>query len=123
MGIGMFRTRRQTVTGGPDAGTGPFFAGIVTAALNPFFLIWWATVGSLLIAGFAPYGLSGLVIFTAAHWSCDLIWMSFVSILVFKTRGLWGKRFQEVIFVVCSLLLLVFGSWYLFSGFNLMTKG
>jgi threonine/homoserine/homoserine lactone efflux protein len=120
MGIGMYRTRLQNMAGGKEMGTSAFLAGILTAALNPFFLIWWATVGSLLISGFAPFGLPGLVIFTIAHWSCDLIWMSFVSLLIYKTHGLWGRRFQEGIFIVCSLLLLGFGGWYLYRGIALI---
>jgi threonine/homoserine/homoserine lactone efflux protein len=123
MGIGMFRGRSQVVDEGKEVGTSAFVAGILTAALNPFFLLWWATVGSLLISGFAPFGTPGLVIFTIAHWSCDLIWMSFVSILVYKTHGLWGRRFQEWTFIICSLLLLGFGGWYLYSGVRLLASG
>jgi len=123
MGIGMFRTRSQVVNEGKDLSTSAFVAGILTTGLNPFFLIWWATVGSLLIMGFVPFGMPGLVIFTIAHWSCDLIWMSFVSVLVYKTHGLWGRRFQEWAFIICSLLLLGFGGWYLYSGIQLLSKG
>ena len=74
----------------------------------------------MLIMKFAPFGAVGLGIFTAAHWLCDLIWLSFVAVVVYRTKGLWGLRVQEGIFVVCSLALMGFGVWFLVSGVQLI---
>jgi threonine/homoserine/homoserine lactone efflux protein len=123
MGIGMFRGRSQAISEGKDVKASTLVAGIIMTGLNPFFLIWWATAGSLLIMNFTQYGTPGLVIFSIAHWSCDLIWMSLVSIVVYKTHGFLGKHFQEWAFIICSLLLLGFGGWYLYSGVKLLTGG
>ncbi len=122
MGIGLFRSRSQAVTEGKEISTNTVVAGMITTGLNPFFLLWWATVGGMLIMNFSQFGTPGLIVFTAAHLSCDLIWLSFVSVLVYKTHGLWGKRFQEWVFIGCSLLLLGFGGWYLISGISLLFK-
>ena len=118
MGIGMFRSRTQVVESGKDLPYNAFVAGILMSALNPFFILWWATVGSLLIMKFLDFGVVGLSIFTVAHWLCDLIWLSFVSILVYKTRALWGKKFQQGAFIACSLLLVGFGVWFMVSGIH-----
>jgi len=74
----------------------------------------------MLIMKFAPFGAVGLGIFTAADWLCDLIWLSFVAVVVYRTKGLWGLRVQEGIFVVCSLALMGFGVWFLVSGVQLI---
>jgi len=116
IGIGMFRSRTQVVESGKDLPYNAFVAGILMSALNPFFILWWATVGSMLIMKFFDFGVAGLSLFTVAHWLCDLIWLSFVSILVYKTRALWGKKFQQGAFIACSLLLVGFGVWFLVSG-------
>ncbi len=120
LGIGMFRARTEVVGGGRDLPYNAVIAGIMTTALNPFFLLWWATIGSMLIMKFHEFGTTGLIAFIFAHWLCDLGWLSLVSVLVYKTQTLWGRKFQEGIFIVCSLLLVGFGGWFIISGIQQM---
>ena len=116
MGMSMFRTRKGVVQSGKDLKYGAITAGIIMSAMNPFFLLWWATVGSMLVMKFVAFGTIGLPVLVITHWTCDLVWLSLVSFLIYRTKALWGKRFQEWIFIVCSLLLVGFGIWYLVSG-------
>ena len=120
LGVNMFRARTEIVRGGKDLPYNAFVAGILTTGLNPYFLLWWATIGSMLIMRFLDFGVTGLVVFIIVHWLCDLVWYSFVSILVYRTHSLWGRRFQEGVFFACSLLLVGFGSWFLVSGLKLV---
>jgi len=120
LGIAMFRARVQLVQQGKDSPYNAFVAGILTSILNPFFLLWWATIGSMLIMNSLEFGITGFALLIPVHWSCDLVWLSFVSMLVYKTRSLWGKKFQEGLFIACSLLLVGFGGWYLVSGIQLV---
>ena len=116
LGIAMFRARAEVVRKGKDLPYNAFVAGIATSGLNPFFLLWWATIGSMLIMRFLDFGITGLVIFIIVHWSCDLVWLSFVSNVVYRTHSFWGQRFQEWLFIACSLLLVGFGTWFVVSG-------
>ncbi len=116
LGISMFRARARVVQGGRDLAYGAIVAGIMMSGLNPFFLLWWATIGSMLIMRFLVFGVVGLIVFILAHWLCDLIWLSFVSVTIYKTHSLWGRRFQEWLFASCGLLLVGFGIWFVVSG-------
>jgi threonine/homoserine/homoserine lactone efflux protein len=116
LGINMFRARKDVVSNGKDLKYGAVTAGIVMSAINPLFLLWWATVGSMLVMKFIAFGTVGLPVLIITHWTCDLVWLSFVSVLIYRTKALWGLRLQEWIFAVCSLLLVGFGVWYLISG-------
>ena len=116
LGIGMFLARFEVVQQGKDLPYSAFVAGILTSALNPFFLLWWATVGSMLITRFVEFGKVGLTSFLVVHWLCDLVWLSFVSVLIYNTRSFWGQGFQEGLFIACSLLLIGFGAWFVVSG-------
>lgn len=116
MAIGMFRSRRDVVQTGRDLKYGAVTAGIVTSAINPFFLLWWATAGSMLVMKVMQYGASGLPVFILSHWTCDLVWLSIVSFAIYRTKTLWGPKLQTGIFIICSLLLLGFGGWYIASG-------
>jgi len=116
LGIGMFRARKAVVESGKDLKYGAITAGIVMSAINPLFLLWWATVGAMLIMKITAYGTIGLPALILTHWLCDLVWLSLVSFLIYRTKALWGTKLQEWIFAVCSLLLVGFGFWYLISG-------
>jgi len=116
LGINMFRAKARVIETGKDLPYNAFTAGILTSGFNPFFLLWWATIGSLLIMKFLDFGTTGVIVFILVHWSCDLIWLSLVSVLIYRTKSLWGKKFQEGLFITCSLLLVGFGGWFMASG-------
>ncbi len=120
LGIGMFRARTKVVQEGKELPYGAVTAGIITSGLNPFFLLWWATIGSMLVMKFLDFGTTGLIAFILVHWLCDLVWLSLVSLLIYKTQKLLGRRLQEGIFIACSLLLIGFGGWFLVSGIQLV---
>ena len=120
LGINMFRTRAEVIQRGKDLPYNAFVAGILTSGFNPYFLLWWATIGNMLIMKFLDFGTMGLIIFIVVHWLCDLVWLSLVSVLVYRTRALWGLKFQEWLFIACSLLLVGFGAWFLVSGIRLV---
>ena len=120
LGISMFRARAEVAQGGKDLPCNAFTAGILTSVVNPFFFVWWATIGSMLIMKFLDFGTVGLIVFIVVHWLGDLLWLSFISILVYRTHSLWGRKFQEGLFIACSLLLIGFGGWFLISGLQLV---
>jgi len=120
LGISMFRARTEVVRKGKDLPYNAFTAGIITSAFNPFFLLWWATIGSMLIMRILDFGAIGLVVFIIVHWLCDLIWLTLISVVIYRTHSLWGLKLQEWIFIACSLLLVGFGLWFLVSGIQLV---
>jgi threonine/homoserine/homoserine lactone efflux protein len=117
MGVGLFRARRQMAREGKDTSYNAFMAGILMSGLNPFFLVWWVTVGTLLLMNFLDaVGNWGLPFFIVVHWLCDLVWLSLVSFTVYRTHSFWGERVQEWVFIVLSLALLYFGVWFIVNG-------
>ena len=117
MGVGLFRARRKLAREGKDTTYNAFVAGILMSGLNPFFLVWWVTVGSLLLMTFLDaVGTSGLILFIVVHWLCDLVWLSLVSFTVYRTHSFWGQRVQEWIFIVLSVVLFGFGGQFIVKG-------
>jgi threonine/homoserine/homoserine lactone efflux protein len=108
MGIGMLRSASQSASGAGEHARSPLMAGILLSLGNPYFLVWWATVGAALIARSFEFGVIGFILLAAAHWLCDLIWSTFLSVLSFKGGQFFGRSFQRAIFVVCGVLLLIF---------------
>ncbi len=122
LGISMFRARAEVVQKGKDLPYNAFIAGIFTSGFNPFFLLWWATIGSMLIMRlkFLDFGPEGITAFIGVHWLIDLVWLSLVSNIVYRTRSLWGQKLQQGLFITCSLLLVGFGAWFVVSGIQIV---
>jgi threonine/homoserine/homoserine lactone efflux protein len=119
MGVGLFRSRRELARQGKDTSYNAFTAGILMSGLNPFFLVWWVTVGSLLLVTFLKaVGTWGLPFFVIVHWLCDLVWLSIVSFTIYRTHSFWGPRVQELVFVVLSDLLAYFGGMFIVKGID-----
>ena len=120
LGVSMFRARSEVARKGKDLPYNAFTAGILTSVFNPFFLLWWATIGSMLIMRILEFGTMGLIVFTLVHWLCDLVWLTLVSNVIYRTHAFWNQRVQEWLFIACSLLLVGFGIWFLVSGIRLV---
>lgn len=120
LGIAMFKARARVVEEGRDLPYSSVMAGVMTTVLNPACYLWWAIIGSMLIMNSLEFGIIAFILLIPVHWLCDLLWLSFVSILVYRTQSLWGRKFQEGLFIACSLLLIGFGGWFLVSGIQLV---
>jgi threonine/homoserine/homoserine lactone efflux protein len=119
MGADMFRTRRKIISEGKDTRYNAFTAGILMSGLNPFFLVWWVTVGGLLLLNFLEaVGNWALPLFVLVHWVCDLVWLSFVSVAIFKTHKFWGQKIQELVFLVLGVFLAYFGGQFIVKGID-----
>lgn len=115
MGTDMIRSRRAMVEDGKDLPYGSFVGGIITTAVNPYFLLWWASVGAALIVKSIAFGLMGFVMLTVIHWLCDFGWLSGISVAIHRLHHLWGKRIHRAIFSLCGLLMIGFGLWFIGS--------
>jgi len=120
MGVSMFRARSEAARKGKDLPYNAFAAGILTSVFNPFFLVWWATIGGMLIMRIFEFGTMGLIVFMLVHWLCDLVWLTLVSNVIYRTHAFWNQRVQEWLFIAGSLLLVGFGVWFLVSGIRLV---
>ena len=110
MAIGMFRSLREREIG-PMRGVGsPLAAGVLLTLGNPYFFVWWATIGATLVLRSVEFGVWGFVALAASHWLCDFVWVYFLSALSFKGGQFFGKRFQKAVFLVCGCLLAVFAA-------------
>ncbi|MBM3142021.1 MAG: lysine transporter LysE [Chloroflexi bacterium] len=117
MGSMVLRNIRKTLGEAADLPYNSLVTGIMMTGANPYFFLWWATIGIALIATAAEFGIWGLVVFAVVHWSCDLVWEQFISMSVFRTKHLWTQKVQRIVFGVCALVLVGFGVWFCVSVF------
>ncbi len=108
MAVGMLRALRDPEVGALRRGESSLATGVLLTLGNPYFFVWWATVGAALVLRSAAFGIWGFVAMATAHWMCDFVWDYFLSVMSFKGGQFFGKRFQKVVLLVCGSLLVVF---------------
>jgi len=114
MGIGMIREydRAELASGPATRARSPLASGLLLSAGNPYFLIWWATAGAVLVQKSLAFGIIGFFILAAAHWLCDFVWLYLLSALSFKGGKFFGRKLQQAVFIVCGLVLIAFAGYF-----------
>jgi threonine/homoserine/homoserine lactone efflux protein len=94
----------------------PLWIGIVLSGANPYFLLWWATVGLTLTNRAMEFGILALGLFALLHWMCDLGWLEVLSFAGFRGSQAFGTRSQKVISLICAVMLLGFGVKFVYDA-------
>jgi len=124
MGVEMLRSAAglsllgEQAEGSKVPGMHPFWAGILASLANPYWTIWWATIGLgyLLIA--RRTGAAGLASFLAGHILADLVWYTIVSSLA-TSGGRWlTDGIYRGLIRVCAVVLLGFAVYFGYYGIN-----
>ena len=92
----------------------PIIAGIGLTALNPFFIIWWLTIGFKLISdAMLIWAFSGIVILFLFHIWMDFAWLGITSFLASKSSKILSNRNYKILMTILSLMLIYFGITFL----------
>ena len=94
----------------------PVLAGIILSAGNPYFLIWWATVGLALATQATQWGIWAFGLFALTHWLVDLVWLQALSWASFKGSVLLGPRGRRIVLAVCAAALFGFGLFFIYKA-------
>jgi len=94
----------------------PIFTGFILSAGNPYFLLWWATVGLALATTARGLGIWAFALFAIVHWLCDLIWLEALSLASFKGSSLLGPRSQKIVLMICALAMFFFGLFFIYRA-------
>jgi len=87
-----------------------FFAGIFLTALNPFFLIWWFTIGFILITeSIALWGIYGILILFIFHIWMDYVWLFAIAGFASKAKNILSNRNYKMLIIGLSMILVYFG--------------
>ena len=93
---------------------GPILAGIFLSALNPFFIIWWLTVGLKLITeSIELWGFLGIIILFLFHIWMDYVWLYIVAFFASKSRNFLSNRNYKILVISLAIVLIYFGLKFL----------
>ncbi len=119
MAWGMWRslpTLHLDLAGEQGAGLHPLAAGVVVSLANPYFTLWWATVGlGYLVVAFEAGG-PGVVVFYLFHILSDLVWYALISGSVTYGRRFLSDGGYRFLVGSCALFILCFGCYFGWRG-------
>ena len=93
---------------------GPILAGIFLSALNPFFIIWWLTIGFKLITeSIELWGFLGIIILFLFHIWMDYVWLYIVAFFASKSRNFLSNRNYKILVISLAIVLIYFGLRFL----------
>ncbi len=96
---------------------GPILSGFFTSVSNPFFFIWWATIGwAFIIKGMEIAGIFGVLGFMIGHWASDLSWFSGVSFFTSRGSQIMTEKHYKFIMNISGIFLMLLGIYFLLSA-------
>jgi threonine/homoserine/homoserine lactone efflux protein len=88
-------------------------AGAIVSVSNPYWMVWWMTVGLGFALSAQKTGIAGVGVFFCGHILADIIWYSCVSYLTAGRRSFISERVYKSILFCCAITLLAFGLYFL----------
>ena len=97
----------------------PYLAGIMFTSLNPFFIVWWTTVGVKLISDSIsllghPAGIAFLFF---AHIWMDYAWLGLSSYLASRGFNIIRSEYQKYITILLTVPLFYYGIYFILGSF------
>ncbi len=88
--------------------------GIVFTGLNPFFIIWWLTIGLKLISdAMLMWAFAGVLVVFVLHIWMDFAWLGAVAFLADKSSKILSNKNYKIAMIGLSVMLIYFGITFL----------
>lgn len=120
MAFGMFRAlpalRLVPGEGEVSRSQSLVMAGVLMSLANPYWSVWWVTIGLGYILQSIQFGLLGVGFFFIGHILADFLWYSAISAAVAKGGRLLTDRLYRVLTGFCAGFLVLFAVYFFYAG-------
>jgi threonine/homoserine/homoserine lactone efflux protein len=96
----------------------PLIIGSILSALNPFFILWWLTVGLKLISdSLELYGfVMGIVVVFSFHIWMDYGWLAVTAHLVSRGTLIFRSKYYPILLLALNAALIYYGIYFIVTG-------
>lgn len=102
-------------------GYSPVVDGILTSVSNPYFFLWWATIGwAFMLKGFEIAGFLGFLGFVIGHWASDLGWFSTLSYFTSRGSRVMTENHYKLIMNVSGIFLILLGIYFVLNSLKII---
>jgi len=110
-------------TGDEEKNTlGPVSAGMLSTLANPYWFLWWATVGASYVALSQQHGLPGVLLFFGGHILADLSWFLVIAVLLVTGKKFISDRFYTGVVTVLGVFLIMLAAYFFWMGVTWITR-
>ena len=95
-------------------------AGALVSVSNPYWVLWWASIGAAYMSESLEEGAAGVASFFTAHILSDFAWLTLVAFVLATGRRLISRRLYRGILAACGLFLVVLGVRFLYAGVDFL---
>jgi threonine/homoserine/homoserine lactone efflux protein len=92
----------------------PILTGMAVSISNPYWVIWWATIGLTFFAALSQNAVSTICAFYFGHIMGDILWYLAIGIAVTTGRRLINPTVYRVIVQICGVFLIFLGGSFLY---------
>ena len=91
-----------------------FLIGLALTGLNPYFIIWWLTIGAnLIILSLEFAGIAGVIFMYICHVWVDYTWLTLVATLAKKSTKILRHKWYRIMIAIFGAILIYFGLTFL----------
>lgn len=98
------------------SGINPVWTGVLVSLSNPYWSIWWATIGLGYLTMALQQGWPGLAAFFSGHIMADLAWYVFIAVLIAQGRRFFSQSLYNFVLLACGIFLVGMGAFFIYRG-------
>jgi threonine/homoserine/homoserine lactone efflux protein len=93
--------------------------GLALTGLNPYFILWWLTIGSVLIVqALAFAAIIGVLIMYVSHVWMDYAFLTTLAYFSKKGKSIVGSKYYKAVLIAFGLILVYYGLSFAIDAFR-----
>ncbi len=94
-----------------------FLIGLAFTGLNPYFILWWLTVGAKLILIALEFAaLLGVIFMFICHVWMDYAWLTGIAYFSKKGTNVMGLKWLKALMIIFGVILIYFGLTFILGA-------
>lgn len=96
--------------------------GITVSISNPYFILWWASIGLALITDSLKVGILGVVFVYIGHILSDIAWFTLLAFSMSKSKKLMSQKTYKGLIMGLGVFVAGFAVYFINSGIGFIMK-
>jgi threonine/homoserine/homoserine lactone efflux protein len=93
-----------------------FLVGLSLTALNPYFILWWLTVGTkLILDSMSLFSFNGIFLMYVLHVWMDFAWLMLIAHIFYKGSKI-SSSVLKIISIILGCLMVYFGFAFMYNA-------